>query len=488
MSSVSAYLSQHQPLTSDSVFGYLAECSSHMTDSLIHRFHQCLNPDLLLQLARDSGWCQRLRKIHPFEFLYSLVFGQLSAVHCTLNAQAQSLTLPVFRQAVDQRYTPAAVAYFQAAFTHTLKLTLEDQSPTPLAQLLQPHFAAVRLFDSTLLECDPSLAALFPACGGRASPAGLKVLLSFEYTQSLFAPLAVLPSIRSDQGLASAATRPVGRNELGIYDKGFYKGPALQDLAQRGGYFLIPYPHSVSVWQTDPHGQRQLLELSSELNNAVGPLVQWSHLGLGQAAAQLGPVRLVAFRLAEENANRRRDALRKKCRAYGRTPTAQALVLAGWLILVTNAPPEKLPTQAVGYLYRVRWQIELVFKQLKSIFRLEALPSQNDSRVQCEVWARLLCALLLFVFHRHANTLCWAQHQREISFAKLAKLLRQLGHTLARACFLGRDPLTQILNELWRKTLKHTRKEHQKTRKTTWQNLCDHWLLPLSSAPVSVGS
>jgi hypothetical protein len=34
--------------------------------------------------------------------------------------------------------------------------------------------------------------------------------------------------------------------------------------------------------------------------------------------------------------------------------------LAGWLILVTNAPPEKLPTQAVGYLYRVRWQIELV--------------------------------------------------------------------------------------------------------------------------------
>jgi hypothetical protein len=55
---------------------------------------------------------------------------------------------------------------------------------------------------------------------------------------------------------------------------------------------------------------------------------------LGQAASQLGPVRLVAFRLAEENANRRRDALRKKCRAYGRTPTAQALVLSSWLILV----------------------------------------------------------------------------------------------------------------------------------------------------------
>jgi hypothetical protein len=61
---------------------------------------------------------------------------------------ARGLTLAVFRQALDQRYTPAAVAYFQAAFTHTLKLTLQDQSPTPLAQLVQPHFAAVRLFDA----------------------------------------------------------------------------------------------------------------------------------------------------------------------------------------------------------------------------------------------------------------------------------------------------------------------------------------------------
>ena len=316
------------------------------------------------------------------------------------------------------------MAYFRTAFTDTLKLTPEDQSTTPLAQLLLPHFTAVRLFD----------------------------------------------------------------RKLGIYDKGFYKGPALQDLAQRGGYFLIPHPHSVSVWQTTPQDHRHLLDLNFERKSALGPLVQWSNLWLGQTASQLGPVRLVAFRLAEENANRRRDALRKKCRAYGRTPTAQALVLAGWLILVTNAPPEKLPAQAVGYLYRVRWQIELVFKQLKSIFRLEILPSQNGSRVQCEIWARLLCALLLFVFHQHANTLCWAQHQREISFAKLAKLLRQLGYTLARACFLGPDPLTQILNELWRKILKHTRKEHQNTRKTTWQNLCDHWLLPCSSEPVSVGS
>ena len=50
--------------------------------------------------------------------------------------------------------------------------------------------------------------------------------------------------------------------------------------------------------------------------------------------------------------------MREKCRTHGRTPTAEALELAGWLILVTNAPAAKLPTAAVGYVYRLRWQID----------------------------------------------------------------------------------------------------------------------------------
>jgi hypothetical protein len=68
-------------------------------------------------------------------------------------------------------------------------------------------------------------AALFPACRGLASPAGLKVLLRFEYTQSLFAPLSILPSKRSEQGLAQLVTRAVRPDELGIYDKAFTKDP-----------------------------------------------------------------------------------------------------------------------------------------------------------------------------------------------------------------------------------------------------------------------
>src|SRR5881296_3075993 len=95
-----------------------------------------------------------------------------------------------------------------------------------------------------------------------------------------------------------------------------------------------------------------------------------------------GAVRLVAFRLSEESAGRHRAALREAQRKQGRLPTTDALELAGWLILITNAPADKLPAQAMSYLYRVRWQIELVFKQCKSVLRLDVtLADTNRHRV-----------------------------------------------------------------------------------------------------------
>ena len=70
--------------------------------------------------------------------------------------------------------------------------------------------------------------------------------------------------------------------------------------------------------------------------------------------------------------------------------------MAGWLILITNAPVEKLPTEAMSYLYRVRWQIELVFKQCKSVLRLDVtLARTNAYRMQCEILARLIAAVVL---------------------------------------------------------------------------------------------
>jgi hypothetical protein len=265
---------------------------------------------------------------------------------------------------------------------------------------------------------------------------------------------------------------------LGIFDKGFYQAQALRQVQARGGYFLLPWHQGVSVWELEAAGPgRTPIAVAAHLKASSQFCEEWSGVELGQTPeSRLGPVRLIAYRLAEQNTNRRRAQLREKCRTHGRQPTEQALELAGWLILLTNAPTALLPTAAASYVYRVRWQVELIFKQWKSVLRLDVLPSENAFRVQCEVWARLLTALLAFVWYQHANAACLKLHQCEISFSKVAKQLQQQGQSLVRALFGDRAWIESEFRRLWKRILKLARKERQPSRPTTWENLCTHWL------------
>jgi hypothetical protein len=227
-----------------------------------------------------------------------------------------------------------------------------------------------------------------------------------------------------------------------------------------------------------PDGSRGELNLADALRQSEPAVLEWPRVYLGAEAVQ---VRLVAFPLSAERAARHRAALREAQRKQGRTPTADALELAGWLILITNAPVEKLPAHAMGYLYRVRWQIELVFKQCKSVLRLDVTEADtNPYRVQCEIWGRLIAAVALFAWHSYLQALCWVERRRELSFAQLACQFQQHGMTLAQALMEGGQRLQDYMWKLLRHLLRTTVKGRQRSRKTTWENLDEHWLHPLA--------
>ena len=130
----------------------------------------------------------------------------------------------------------------------------------------------------------------------------------------------------------------------------------------------------------------------------------------------------------------------------------------------------------MSYLYRLRWQVELIFRQTKSVLRLDKTQSADPNRVQCEIWARLIGAVLLFLWHAHASAECWLRHQCEVSFEKLIRLMQHWGLTIARAFLSPPRELLQVLRTIWKQILANARKGRQKSRPTTWENLFDLWL------------
>jgi hypothetical protein len=435
------------------------------------------------QFADQTGWRKRVSKIDPFEFLVALIFGQLSASRQTLSSQAQTLTEPVTRQAVDQRYNARTVKFVEASFAHVLAQTLEWSAAHPQAEALQTNFDALYLLDSTSFDCPATLKDLFPACGGDGSAANVKVLLRYELIAGCLEPLQVLAGKRSDQGQSLAAAALLKDNELQLQDKGFYDTKAWQAAARQGAFLLMPLPHSVTLWLgSGPDQPETLLDLAAVLAASGENQLAWSGLQVGGKSHRAGPLRLVAFRLSPESAGRQRQGLRESQRKQGRTPSARALQLAGWRLLLTNAPEIKLPAAMMSYVYRLRWQVELIFRQIKSVLRLDQTESDNPHRVQSEIWARLICAVLLFSWHAQVSAECWQRQACEASFEKLIRIMQHWGHALARACLGGPERLLQELRILWKQLLVNARKGRQKSRPTTWENLFNLWLQPLAAA------
>jgi hypothetical protein len=106
------------------------------------------------------------------------------------------------------------------------------------------------------------------------------------------------------------------------------------------------------------------------------------------------PLRLIAAPLPPERAAEARRRCRRAAQKKQRTVDQRSLLAAGFIILVTTLDPATWPLADVLTLYRCRWQIELLFKRLKSIWRLGQLRARNADAAQAWILAGLLAALL----------------------------------------------------------------------------------------------
>ena len=206
------------------------------------------------------------------------------------------------------------------------------------------------------------------------------------------------------------AGRPAG--SLRITDLGYFGVAVFAALSAAGAHFLSRLHYKTSVRTADGRP----LCLPDWLPRRPG--------GLMDEPILLGPerlaCRLIAWRLPREQADRRRQKLRRQMRSKeGRAPTADRLAWCDWTVLVTSVPAAALAASEAIVLYRARWQVELLFKRWKSQDLVAALSGSTDVRQMARVWARLLAAL---VQHWLVVTAAWGDAAR--SWGKTAEAVR----------------------------------------------------------------
>jgi len=106
------------------------------------------------------------------------------------------------------------------------------------------------------------------------------------------------------------------------------------------------------------------------------------------------PLRLIIRRKPPEAAEAAGKTLRRSASRKQKTLDPRSLIAAEFIILATSLPVEGYPAEEVLAAYRLRWQIELAFKRLKSLLHIDRLPTRTPQASRSWLYAHLILALL----------------------------------------------------------------------------------------------
>ena len=227
---------------------------------------------------------------------------------------------------------------------------------------------------------------------------------------------------RSPDAATSRQDARRGPGSLRITDLGYFNVPVFAAMTKEGEYFLSRLQFGTSVVLPE----QGVVALLPWLAKQAGPFIDRPIvLGKEQRLA----CRLIAWRVPEEQANRRRRKLRMDimCKR-GQEPSAERLAWCDWTILVTNVPVVTMTPEEAVVLYRARWQVELLFKRWKSQDLVAVLRGSTAVRQMVGVWARLLAALV-----QHWLVLASAWGDPTKSLNKVSEAVRAFVGRLAAA-------------------------------------------------------
>jgi hypothetical protein len=395
-----------------------------------------------------------------------MTVGQVGMKHPSLAAMVDAINIPMTREALHGRFTRRAVAFLETCLQYALKQKVDDGSPIEAASLAP--FKRVLIFDSSSWDVDPHLADVLPGSGGGASAANCKLQAGYEYKHGELGFFKIDPGTRPDNAYTTQMPSLLQAGDLALFDQGYFKLETLSQIAQKGAFYLTRF-----LVKTGLRDAKALtpIDLQNALYHHAGNTCQFHVAMGGQNGLPEVRCRLICLRVSEQVANERRRRLLKEAKKKGRTPSSKHLALCDWTLLVTNASEKDLPAKMAWHLYSLRWQIELLFKQLKSVLAIHRSHTKNVSRLKCEIYGKLIFAVLIQRIHALVNNLLWNQAKRELSFDKFYKRIQERAFAVLHLLLLSVQKAVQYLSVEILRVVKNCLKLQQRSRKTTLETL-----------------
>ncbi len=329
-------------------------------------------PEGWQELARSTGALKRARQVSGPDVLLRLVF-LYAASGLSLQQAATRATVTGLAQISDvglMKRMRSAEPWLQALVASVLE---QSASMPSLAGL--PAGSRLRMADATHVKVSGSSGTDF----------------RLHYVLSLPSLTCDFAEVTDSTGGETYTRVPVQPGDIILADRGYCHRKGVAHVIEHGGDALVRL-NSTSFPLLDADGAK--LDLLSTMRSlkkheAGAWEVRFEANGREYAA------RLCAVRKSAIAALRARERLLKVARKKGKTVAPATLELAEYVYVLATPGLDGLTPEQILELYRVRWQVELAFKRLKSLFEMGSAPNRDPTAVRSWIYAKLLAVLLI---------------------------------------------------------------------------------------------
>jgi hypothetical protein len=329
-------------------------------------------PDGWQELARSTGALQRARQVSSPEVLLRLAFLYAASGLSLQQAAARATTTGLARisDVGLMKRMRNAEPWLQALATSVFE---ESASVPSLEGVLAGR--RLRLVDATHVKVSGSSGTDF----------------RLHYVLCLPSLTCDFAEVTDSTGGETYTRVPVQSGDVILGDRGYCHRKGVAHVIEHGGDAVVRLNTNSFPLLDEDAKKLDLLQTMRSLkgHEAQGWQVRFEANGREYNA------RLCAVRKSTTAARRAKERLLKVARKKGKTVSPATLELAEYVyVLVTCGLDDLTPSQILE-LYRVRWQVELGFKRLKSLFQIGSAPNRDPTAVRSWIYAKLLAVLLI---------------------------------------------------------------------------------------------
>lgn len=390
---------------------------------IVSRLLKLFIPSIIEEIAKSTGFMTRHSKLLPETFTKAITLGLLDVKNITEEVIAEKCAsiqngVSISKQAIQARLNssvPFLKELLKNAFSLIYSNALEEHS-----SLLLEYFADVKVLDATTISLPDQVKDDYVGMGGRNAKAALKIQTLYSAVNHTITHFDITTGVTHDSQCLTEIIKQLSKNDLFLADLGYFDTEILRKLNENN-FFISRIKTNLKLYKSvsetySIYDEIDIVEMLKQLPCSIDKEVY-----IGNRSDSKLKVRLVGIKLSDEIAHKRiKKAIAQN---KGQDVSSDKRELLHWNLMVTNIKSDRLSATIITELYRVRWQIELLFKVLKSTLSIDKMHVGKTKYVEAILYGRLVGTLITMPLYDCLDQFLLLNKGRGVSLQRFYTLL-----------------------------------------------------------------